>query len=142
MSALSERPANPVVGQGIPHEAAALHVTGHALYTDDLVNRHRGVLHAHPVQAPHAHARITRLDPAGAYDVPGVVRVLTKADVPGINDAGIKHDEPLFPDEVLFFGHAVCWVLGDTLEAARLGAAAVEVDVEPLPSYVTVREAI
>ena len=40
-------------------------------------------LHAHPVQAPHAHARVTRLDPAPAYDVPGVVRVLTADDVPG-----------------------------------------------------------
>ena len=60
--------------------------------------------------------------------------MLTGADVPGVNDAGVKHDEPLFPDEVMFYGHAVCWVLGETLEAARLGAAAVEVDVEPLPS--------
>ena len=42
----------------------------------------------------------------------------------------------------MFFGHAVCWVLADTLEAARLGALAVEVDYEPLPSVVTVREAI
>ena len=53
--------------------------------------------------------------------MPGVVRVLTAADVPGVNDAGVKHDEPLFPDEVMFHGHAVCWVLGETLEAARLG---------------------
>src|SRR5579885_1996494 len=142
MSSLSERPANPVVGQEIPHEAAALHVTGEALYTDDLAVRTHGILHAHPVQAPHAHARVTRLDPAPALDVPGVVRVLTAADVPGVNDAGVKHDEPLFPTEVMFFGHAVCWVLGETLEAARLGAEAVEVEAEPLPSYVTVGEAI
>ncbi|SDP67271.1 xanthine dehydrogenase, molybdenum binding subunit apoprotein [Pedococcus dokdonensis] len=142
MSALSERPANPVVGQEIPHEAASLHVTGDALYTDDLAVRTHGILHAHPVQAPHAHARITRLDTAPALEVPGVVRVLTADDVPGVNDAGIKHDEPLFPSEVMFFGHAVCWVLGETLEAARLGALAVEVDYEPLPSLVTVREAI
>ena len=71
MSALSERPANPVVGQEIPHEAAALHVTGEALYTDDLAVRTHGVLHAHPVQAPHAHARVTRLDTAPALAVPG-----------------------------------------------------------------------
>ncbi|RHW25361.1 xanthine dehydrogenase molybdopterin binding subunit [Nocardioides immobilis] len=142
MSALSERPANPVVGLSMPHESAAGHVTGEALYTDDLVLRSHRVLHAHPVQAPHAHARITALRTEPAYDVPGVVRVLTAADVPGVNDAGVKHDEPLFPDEVMFHGHAVCWVLAETLEAARLGAAAVDVDYEPLPSLVTVREAI
>ena len=111
-----------VVGQALPHESAALHVTGQALYTDDLVGRTRGVLHAHPVQAPHAHARVTDLRTAPALAVPGVVRVLTADDVPGVNDAGVKHDEPLFPSEVMFHGHAVCWVLGETLEAARLGA--------------------
>ncbi|PUA81775.1 xanthine dehydrogenase molybdopterin binding subunit [Nocardioides currus] len=130
------------VGEALPHESAALHVTGQALYTDDLVHRTRRVLHAHPVCSPHAHARVLRLDPAAALEVPGVVRVLTADDVPGTNDAGVKHDEPLFPEIVMFVGHAVCWVLGETLEAARLGAAAVEVDYEPLPSIVALTEAI
>ncbi len=104
--------------------------------------RTKDVLHAYPVQVMHAHARVTALRTEPALQVPGVVRVLTAADVPGVNDAGVKHDEPLFPDEIMFYGHAVCWVLGETFEAARLGAAAVEVEVEPLPSFVTVSEAI
>ncbi len=130
------------VGSALPHESAALHVTGQALYTDDLVHRTHHVLHGHPVCSPHAHARITRLDTAPALDVPGVVRVLTAEDVPGINDAGVKHDEPLFPEIVMFVGHAVCWVLGETLEAARLGAEAVVVDYEPLPAVISLTEAI
>ncbi|KAA1426021.1 xanthine dehydrogenase molybdopterin binding subunit [Nocardioides antri] len=130
------------VGETRPHESAALHVTGRALYTDDVAIRAPQVLHAHPVCAPHAHAMITRLDPKPAYDVPGVVRVLTADDVPGVNDSGTKHDEPLFPTEVMFHGQAVAWVLGESLEAARIGAAAVEVDYEPMPSIVTVVEAI
>ncbi|SDU85493.1 xanthine dehydrogenase molybdopterin binding subunit [Jiangella alkaliphila] len=141
-SPLSRRPDDAVVGAPLHHESAALHVTGQALYTDDLVGRTSNVLHAHPVQAPHAHATITSLDVAAAYDVPGVVRVLTAADVPGVNDAGIKHDEPLFPSEVMFHGHAICWVLGESLEAARLGAAAVEVTYAQLPALLTVEEAI
>ena len=142
MTSLSERPGGAVVGVEMEHESAALHVTGQALYTDDLVGRTTDVLHAHPVQAPHAHARVTAIRADAAYDVPGVVRVLTAGDVPGLNDAGVKHDEPLFPDEVMYHGHAVVWVLGETLEAARRGAAAIEVDYEPLPSLVTIREAI
>ncbi|RHW27515.1 xanthine dehydrogenase molybdopterin binding subunit [Nocardioides immobilis] len=142
MSRLSERPVTAVVGEARPHESAALHVTGRALYTDDIALRTPYLLHAHPVCAPHAHAMITRLDPKPAYDVPGVVRVLTADDVPGINDAGTKHDEPLFPTEVMFHGQAVAWVLGESLEAARIGATAVEVDYEPLPSILTVVEAI
>jgi xanthine dehydrogenase large subunit len=143
MSVLSQRPdTGAVVGEALHHESAALHVTGQALYTDDLVGRTQDCLHAHPVQAPHAHARVTRLDTTAAYAVPGVVRVLTGADVPGVNDAGIKHDEPLFPTEVMYVGHSVAWVLGETLEAARRGALAVEVDYEPLPALVSVEDAI
>jgi xanthine dehydrogenase large subunit len=142
MSELATRPSSPVVGVSMQHESADLHVTGLALYTDDLVNRHKGVLHAYPVQAPHTHATVTSLRTEPALGVPGVVRVLTAADVPGVNDAGVKHDEPLFPSEVCYRGHPVCWVLGESLEAARLGALAVEVEYAPLPSLVTVPEAI
>jgi xanthine dehydrogenase large subunit len=142
MSTLSDRPADAVVGLALPHESAALHVTGEALYTDDLVIRTPGALHAYPVGSPHAHARVVRIDTAAALAVEGVVRVLTADDVPGTNDAGVKHDEPLFPGIAMFVGHAVCWVLGETLEAARLGAAAVRVDYEPLPAVVALTEAI
>jgi xanthine dehydrogenase large subunit len=141
-SPLAERPDMPVVGIELPHESAALHVTGQALYTDDLVDRLPGTLTAWPLQAPHAHAKITRLDVAPAYDVPGVIKVLTADDVPGVNDAGIKHDEPLFPSEVMFYGHAICWVLGETEEAARVGSEAIQVSYQPLPSLLTPAEAI
>ena len=111
---LADRPDRPVVGLEVSHESADLHVTGAALYTQDLTGRTLGTLHAWPVQAPHAHARVTGLRVEAAYEVPGVVRVLTADDVPGVNDAGEKHDEPLFPSEVMYYGHPVCWVLGET----------------------------
>jgi xanthine dehydrogenase large subunit len=142
MSHLSERPEKPVVGVSLPHESAFQHVTGTALYTDDLVQRTKDVLHAYPVQVMKAHGRITALRTEPALAVPGVVRVLTGADVPGVNDAGMKHDEPLFPDEVMFHGHAVAWVLGETLEAARLGAAAVEVELDEQPALITLQDAM
>jgi xanthine dehydrogenase large subunit len=142
VSDLSRLPEGAVVGETVPHESASLHVTGRALYTDDLSPRTKDVLHGWPVQSPHAHARVTGLRVEAAYDVAGVVRVLTADDVPGLNDSGIKHDEPLFPSEVMHHGQAVCWVLGETLEAARRGALRVEVDYEPLPALVTIRDAI
>lgn len=141
MSELAGRPAGAVVGQRMPHESAVQHATGVATYTDDLAARRAGVLTAWPVQSEHAHARI-RLDVAPALEVPGVVHVLTADDVPGVNDAGTKHDEPLFPDEARYHGHALAWVLGESAEAARRGAAAVRVEYEPLPSIVTIAEAI
>ncbi len=142
MSELADRPERAVVGLAVSHESADEHVTGTALYTQDLAGRTLGTLHAWPVQAPHAHARVTGLRTRAACRVPGVVRVLTADDVPGVNDAGEKHDEPLFPGEVMYYGHAVGWVLGETLEAARQGAEAVEVSYEPLPALITVHDAI
>ena len=55
-----------VVGRAVPHESALEHVTGAALYTDDLGVRLTNLLHAWPVQAPHAHALVTKLETAGA----------------------------------------------------------------------------
>src|SRR4051812_7216816 len=112
------------IGSDVPHDSALGHVTGSALYTDDLITRFPRPLHAWPVMAPHAHAMVTGLDVAAVHTVPGVIAVLTQADVPGEGDSGAtRHDEPLFPTEVMFYGQPVAWVLGETLEAAREGAA-------------------
>ena len=97
MSALSDRPEGPIVGLPEPHESAVGHVTGSALYTDDIATGRKDALSAWPVQSTQAHARITALRTDPALAVPGVVQVLTADDVPGLNDAGIWGDEPLFP---------------------------------------------
>jgi xanthine dehydrogenase large subunit len=122
-----------IVGQPIPHESAGGHVTGEALYTDDLVLQFPGILHAWPVLAPHAHAFIVRLDADFAMEEAGVIATLAAADVPGEGDSGSnRHDEPLFPTEVTYHSQPVAWVLGETLEAARLGAARVKVEYREL----------
>ncbi len=132
-----------IAGQPIPHESAQQHVSGEALYTDDLVARFPRLLHAWPVLAPHAHALVRGMDVSGAFEEPGVATVLTAADVPGEGDSGSnRHDEPLFPSEVLFHSQPVTWVLGETLDAARRGAARVVVDYEPLPALLTIDDAI
>jgi xanthine dehydrogenase large subunit len=131
------------VGKPVPHESAREHVTGKALYTDDLGVRLANLLHAYPVQAPHAHATVLNLETAPALEVPGVVHVLSAKDVRGENDTGPgRRDEPLFPSEVMFHGMWVAWVLADSEEAARLGAARVVATYEPLPAVVTLEDAI
>jgi xanthine dehydrogenase large subunit len=131
------------VGEPIPHESARGHVTGSALYTDDLVERFSGILHAWPVQSPHAHARVAAIRTEAAEKVDGVVTVLGAEDVPGENDTGAaRRDEPLFPYAARYHGQPVVWVLGETVEAAKRGAAAVEVDYEPLPVVFGIEEAL
>lgn len=132
-----------IVGQPVPHESARGHVTGEALYADDMLDRFPRLLHAWPVLAPHAHAKLLRLDASEAMKEPGVCDTLTSTDVPGENDTGAaRHDEPVFPAEIVFHQQPVAWVLGETLEAARLGAARVTAKYEPLPAIVTMEEAI
>ncbi len=125
------------------HESARGHVTGEALYTDDLVPRFPNVLHAWPVLAPHAHARVIALDAAPALEEAGVVATLTAADVPGEGDSGAnRHDEPLFPSEVVYHSQPVAWVLASSLDAAQRGAARIHAAYDPLPAILTVEEAI
>ncbi len=132
-----------ITGQSVPHESARGHVTGSALYTDDLIARFPDVLHAWPVLAPHAHALVTSLDVTPALHEPGVVTVLTSADVPGEGDTGpARHDEPLFPVEVMFHHQPVAWVLGETLDAARRGAGRVRAEYQPLPAILSIEQAI
>lgn len=134
-----------IAGKPVPHESAQGHVTGDALYTGDLEGRFPNLLHAWPVCAPHAHAKVVHLAAEPALDEPGVVTVLTAADVPlngEANSGPNRHDEPLFPIEVMFHGHPVAWVLGETLEAARRGAARVKAAYEPLPAILTIEQAI
>src|SRR5215471_18590115 len=132
-----------IVGQPEAHESARGHVTGSALYTDDLCLRFPGLLHAWPVCAPHAHALVKALDASSAIKQPGVVSVLTGGDALGEADSGSnRHDEPLFPADVMFHQQPVAWVLGESLEAARRGAEFVQVDYEPLDPILTIEAAI
>jgi xanthine dehydrogenase large subunit len=134
------------VGKPIAHESAVGHVSGEARYTDDLLDRFVAPLHAWPVLSSDqagAHAKVLSIDTSVAATMPGVARVLTAADVPGTNDVGaVRHDEPLFPDEIQFHGQPVAWVLGETLAAARAGAAAVTVEYEPLPAILSMAQAL
>lgn len=112
-------------------------------YAGDLLSRFPNPLHAWPVLAAHAHARLLRLDLEAALGSPGVVATLTGADVPGQADTGpLRLDEPLFPTEIQFHGQPVAWVLGESLDAARAGASLVRADYEPLPAVLTIEQAI
>ncbi len=128
--------------RALRHESAVGHVTGRARYVDDTAQR-RPMLDVWPVLAPHAHARITRRDASAARAMPGIAAVLLAEDVPGHNNVGVsRHDETLFAaDEVLYHGHLVALVVGESIAACRAAAARVEVEYEPRPAILTIAEA-
>ncbi|MEO7598609.1 MAG: xanthine dehydrogenase molybdopterin binding subunit [Opitutus sp.] len=129
--------------KALRHESAVGHVTGRALYVDDIAAK-RPMLQLWPVMAPHGRARILNRDTTKARALPGVAAVLMAEDVPGHNNVGVsRHDEPLFAtDEVSYHGHIVAVVIADTLETARKAAALVEVNYEPRAAIVSVPNAI
>ena len=128
--------------RSLRHESAVGHVTGRAMYADDTAQR-RPMLDVWPVCAPHARALIRRRDASAALAMPGVVAVLMAEDIPGHNNVGTMHDEPLFADrEILYHGQIVALVIGDSLRACRAAAAAVVVDYEELEPVIGIRAAI
>ena len=122
-----------VVGQSVTRPDAAAKVRGQALYAGDL--RRPGMAFGKVVRSPHARAEIRAVDPAPALAYPGVLAVLTAADVPGLNGVGtlqVKDQPVLASGQVNFAGEAVALVLAETEEAARRGAGLVRVDYRPL----------
>ena len=123
-----------------PHESAHKHVTGEAMYVDDRTN---GMLETWPVCSPHARAKILKRDATAARQLPGIKAVLLAEDIPGLNDVGMKHDEPLLAtDEVLFHSQLIALVVGDSQEACRAAAEKVVVEYEPLAPILTLRDAV
>ena len=133
-----------VAGQPLPHESAHLHVAGRAPYIDDLPEL-AGTLHAALGLSPLAHGRLKHIDVAGLKALPGVVAVLTAADIPGLNDCGaLVHDDPILAaGEVHYLGQPLLVVLSTQRELARRAAARTKdfVQIEPLPAMLTPEEA-
>jgi len=89
-----------------------------------------GLLWGAVLRAPHAHARIRSLDIAPALAVPGVYAVLTAEDLPATEVSSVR---PVLADGVVrHHGEAVAAVAADHPETARLAAAAILADYEPL----------
>ena len=130
---MSPSGATPV-GRSVPHESAPLHVSGKALYIDDLPEM-AGTLHAAPGLSTCARGRIRAMDLSAVRAYPGVRCVLTAADIPGENNCGpILHDDPIITgDLVEFYGQVIFVVAAETREAARQAArlARVEYAAEP-----------
>ena len=67
------------------HDSAHKHVAGTALYVDDIATPKNSLV-VLIAQSPHAHARIAAMDLSAVAAAPGIVRVMSAADIPGKND--------------------------------------------------------
>jgi carbon-monoxide dehydrogenase large subunit len=123
---------------------------GRGRFIDD-INRH-GQAHAVFIRSPHAHARLVRIDATAALAAPGVVAVLTGADLAadGVgevhapstikNKSGKAVRNPmrhaLIRDRARHVGDTVAMVIAESQAIAADAATLVEVDWQPLPAVV------
>jgi carbon-monoxide dehydrogenase large subunit len=123
-------------------------LTGRGRYTDDIGMP--GQAHGIVLRSPHAHARITAIDTAPAKAVPGVLAVITGADLKAAGlgelpcmiplknrDGSPRADAPrlaLATDTVRHVGDPVAFIVAETPQAARDGSEAVMVDYDVLPA--------
>ncbi len=132
-----------VVHRAIAHDSAEKHVSGAALYVDDMPEP-PGTLFAAFGLSTRPHARIKSLDLAPVRAAPGVVAVMAAADIPGKNDcAPVFGDDPIFAEDVVeYVGQCIFAVAAATIEEARRAARLARIEYEDRPALLTVEEAM
>ncbi len=140
-----------VIGTRPVRHDGADKVTGKAVYTADL--QLPNLVHAKMLRSPHAHARIKSIDTSKAEQLAGVLAVATAADIPdpedkiahlGEGNVNLTHlaSNVLARGKVLYKGHAVAAVAARDLHTAEQAVKLIEVEYEPLPAVVDIRDAM
>ncbi len=130
------------VSKPLPHDSARLHVAG-ATYVDD-IREPAGTLHVAPGLALTAAGRIVRFDLDAVRAAPGVVAVVTAAEIPGDNDiAPALKDEPILAtSEILYHGQPLFAVVAESRDAARRAAKLTVVEVAVAVPVLTIEDAL
>jgi len=123
---------NKFVGKAVDRVDALDKVTGKAKYSADYY--FEDMLYLKVLRAPHPHARIKSIDASKARELPGVVKVITAADVPWVKNFGMiqKDQEVLVREKTRYMGDALAIVAAETESIARQALEYIEVDYEPL----------
>ena len=145
------------IGQAVARKEDRRFVTGTGRYLDDI--KLEGEARAYILRSPMAHAKIAKIDISAAKSAPGVIAVLTGADVaadkipgmpcpahpgnkPGTPEQNFPPRPILAQDTVRFVGDPVAMVIAETLAQARDAAELVEVDYDSLPAIADLAKAI
>jgi 2-furoyl-CoA dehydrogenase large subunit len=141
-------PAEKWVGTAVPRKEDERLVTGRGTFLDDV--EVAGLLEAAMLRSPHAHARIVSLDVSEARSLPGVLAVITGADVealtnpirPLIPTPKLVRDFCLATDRVRFVGEPIAAVAALDRATAEDALDCIRVQYEPLPAVVDPEAAI
>src|SRR5579871_3488153 len=144
------------IGEHIVREEDLRLLKGKGRYVADIKLANEA--QAYVLRSPHAHAKIRAIDTSRAAAAPGVLAVLTAAD---LQKRGLGTTRPVVPrkrsngqpayvcpqpllvkDRVRYVGDPVAFVVAETLNQAKDAAELIEVDYEPLPGVFTAEAAL
>lgn len=119
------------------------HITGESVFINDM-DVGSVLLHGRVVYSKYAYAKIKTVDTSKAVMVPGVVAIITAADIPGVNQMGpVFHDEPCMADgKCIFIGQAVALIAAETKASALLAEDLIAIEYELLDPVLTLEEAM
>ncbi len=131
------------VGEALAHESAVGHVTGAAIYVDD-IREPAGLLHVATGQSPLAHGRLKSMKLSPVRAAEGVVDVITFNDIPGDPDISPVYtgDLLLAESELIHVGQPVFAVAATSLLLAKKACQLAEFDIEPLDPVLTPQAAL
>ncbi len=131
-----------VVGKPLPKVDAVSKVTGRAVYADDMLPAR--TLHCRILRSPHPHARILSIDTSAARRIPGVIAVITGADLPikfGI--LPVTQDErALEHEKARYVGDPIAAVAATEEEIAAAACDAIAVEYEVLEPVMSIEAAL
>lgn len=140
------------IGQPVRRVEDQRLITGQGRYSDDI--NLDGQAHGYVLRSPVAHGRITRIDTSAAKAAPGVLLVVTAAEldasipclIPIKNRDGSSRADPKHPilcqDEVNYVGDNIAFVVAETRAQAKDAAELIEVDYETLPAVADTAKAL
>ncbi len=130
-----------VIGKPVGRVEGPEKVKGSARYAADQLPP--GVIWGKAHRSPLPHGRIVRIDTSKARTVPGVLAVLTAADLPDVLVGRVMFDMPVLArDKVRFIGEKVAVVAAEDPDVAEEAAALIEVEYDDLPAIFDPLEAI
>ncbi len=130
-------------GQNMQHESAEKHVTGKAVYVDDMPE-YPNQLHIAVGGSAHAHAKIKSIDLTSVRETLGVVDVITVEDVPGHVDIGpVFSGDPVLVEKLCeYIGQPIFAVAAETMEIAKAAVAKAYIEYDILEPTLSVEKAL
>ena len=129
--------------KNIEHESAVKHVTGKAIYTDD-ISEPKNLLHAVIGYSNCSKGVIKKIDYKDVLSSEGVVDIITEKDIEGINDVGpiFKGDKIFTSKNIEYYGQPIFAVVAKTNNLAKKAALKVKIDLKISKPIVSIEEAL